>query len=190
MLQAMDIGYDATERLFSLVSRQKRIAAVMQTKSWLVIEAFVAQKGPKVMLDLLTLAPGEKTLRECVLGSLSVLKIVTSHPTGRVHTAKAQFDEYYSSGYVLIDVVENAAEAVDTEAVVEALKVVCNLVSPPYALHSTDAKSQSGKLQRSHSIDGKSFSVFDYARMEETFEAGRKHIREAFGVKSLLNLLF
>ena len=54
----------------------------MQTKSWLVIDAFVAQGGPKVMLDLLTLAPGEKTLRECVLGSLSVLKLVTLHPNG------------------------------------------------------------------------------------------------------------
>ena len=69
ILQAIDIGHDATEKLFSLVSRHKRIAAIMQTKSWLVIDAFVAQGGPKVMLDLLTLAPGEKTLRECVLGS-------------------------------------------------------------------------------------------------------------------------
>ena len=197
IFQAMDIGQDAVDRLFSLVNRQKRIAAVMQTKKWLVVEAFIAQGGPKVMLDLLTLAPGEKSLRECVLGSLSVLKIVTSHPSGRVATAKTQFDEHYSSSYVLMDVVESAAEAVDTEAVVEALKVVCNLVMPPSVLYASEYKTkdksaaaEGGSLQRAHSVDGKSFSVFDYARMEETFDVGRKSVQEASGVKALLKLLF
>ncbi len=201
ILQAIDIGHDATEKLFSLVSRHKRIAAIMQTKSWLVIDAFVAQGGPKVMLDLLTLAPGEKTLRECVLGSLSVLKLVTLHPNGRVATANARttqlgFDEDYSSGYVLIDIIESAAEAVDTEAVVEALKVTCNLVSAPHVLLKAENKSakersaNAGKLQRSHSVEGKSMPIFDYGRMEETFLVGRKHVEQARGVKGLLNLLF
>jgi len=201
ILQAIDIGHDATEKLFSLVSRHKRIAAIMQTKSWLVIDAFVAQGGPKVMLDLLTLAPGEKTLRECVLGSLSVLKLVTLHPNGRVATATARttqlgFDEDYSSGYVLIDIIESAAEAVDTEAVVEALKVTCNLVSAPHVLLKAENKSakersaNAGKLQRSHSVEGKSMPIFDYGRMEETFLVGRKHVEQARGVKGLLNLLF
>ena len=197
MFRAMDIGHDATDRLFSMVSRQKRIAAVMQAKTWLVIEAFCAQGGPMVLLDLLTKAPGEKSLRECVLGSLSVLKLVTLHPTGRVATAKAHFGEYFSSGYILMDIIESAAEAVDTEAVVEALKVICNLVIAPLALSASEHKSHKekasvpigGPLQRTHSAGG-NLTVFDYARLEETYVNGRQNIAQAYGVKVLLKLLF
>jgi len=199
MFQAIDIGQDATERMFSVVHRNRRVAAALQTKPWLVVEAFAAQNGPKVMLDLLQVAPGDKNLRECVIGSLSVLKIVTLHPSGRVATSAAQFREWCTSAYVLIDIIESAAKYVDTDAVLDALKVLCNLVAPPPALSNMDALASNynakdsnklGKLPRAQSVDGKTFSVFDYHRMEETFAPARKHVQEARGVKSLLNLLF
>ena len=192
LFQAIDITQDATDRYFSMVNRQKRIAAVMQTKSWLVIEAFIAQDGPKVMLDLLCFAPGDQVLRECVSSSLTVLKIVTAHPSGRVATASSKLDTNYTSGYLLVDIIGSAADAVDTDVVVESLKVLCNMLVSPHALQNAETKDvqRSNRLQRSQSMDGKSLAVFDYDRMEETFMTARKHIQEARGVRMLLNLLF
>ena len=194
MFQAMDIGHDATDRIFNIVDRNKRVSAAMQARPWLVVDALIAQGGPKIMLDLLQVAPGDKHLRECVVGSLSVLRIITLHPSGRVSTAMAQFKDWCTSAYVLIDIIESAAKYVDTDAVVDALKVLCNLVAPPPGLRGTDFTnkdiSRAGKLTRTQSADGKPFAVFDYDRMEETFAPARKHVQEAHGVKSLLNLLF
>ena len=106
------------------------------------------------------------------------------------------FDEDYSSGYVLIDIIESAAEAVDTEAVVEALKVTCNLVSAPHVLLKAENKSAKERSANGENSSARTASrenqcaIFDYGRMEETFLVGRKHVEQARGVKGLLNLLF
>ena len=100
---------------------------------WLVMDAFIAQDGHLVMLALLNVAPGDRHFHDCVPASLSVLRAATLHPGARTATAAAVLSDpsHVPAMQVLMDIAARAAGAQDSEAVIDALHVVCNLVAPP-----------------------------------------------------------
>ena len=85
------------------------------------------------MLALLNVAPGDRHFHDCVPASLSVLRAATLHPGARAATAAAVLSDpsHVPAMQVLMDIAARAAGAQDSEAVIDSLHVVCNLVAPP-----------------------------------------------------------
>ena len=140
--RAIDLGQAATDRNLHVASHNPKVATALQRHRWLVMDAFVAQEGPDVLLALVQAAPGDRHFHECVPAGLAVMRIATLYPAAKVATAGVALrapgdDEHAESSTassVLLEIASRAAAAQDSDAVLDALHIVCNLVSPPPAL--------------------------------------------------------
>ena len=223
--RAIDLGQAATDRNLHVASHNPKVATALQRHRWLVMDAFVAQEGPDVLLALVQAAPGDRHFHECVPAGLAVMRIATLYPAAKVATAGVALrapgdDEHAESSTassVLLEIASRAAAAQDSDAVLDALHIVCNLVSPPPALaasvHAAAAavandatttpskpstkdggtptagrrKSKGGALGGGGNKDAAAGGGL--AAIEARMRPARAALREAGGIRGLLSLL-
>ena len=199
--RAVDLGQAATDRNLRLATHDPRVAASLLKSPWLVMDAFVAQDGHLVMLALLNVAPGDRHFHDCVPASLSVLRAATLHPGARAATAAAVLSDpsHVPAMQVLMDIAARAAGAQDSEAVIDSLHVVCNLVAPPpnmgavaAAATAFDRSGQphpstpaSAKKRRPERSDAERFA----AGVEARLRPARAALRESGGIRAILSML-
>ena len=199
--RAVDLGQAATDRNLRLATHDPRVAASLLKSPWLVMDAFVAQDGHLVMLALLNVAPGDRHFHDCVPASLSVLRAATLHPGARAATAAAVLSDpsHVPAMQVLMDIAARAAGAQDSEAVIDSLHVVCNLVAPPpnmgavaAAATAFDRSGQphpstpaSAKKRRPERSDAERFA----AGVEARLRPARAALRESRGIRAILSML-
>ena len=195
----MDLGLAATERNLRLATHDPRVAAALLKSPWLVMDAFIAQDGHLVMLALLNVAPGDRHFHDCVPASLSVLRAATLHPGARTATAAAVLSDpsHVPAMQVLMDIAARAAGAQDSEAVIDALHVVCNLVAPPPNMGAVASAATAGsaphpstpasgvKKKRPERSDAERFG----AQVEARLRPARAALRESGGIRALLSML-
>ena len=99
-----------------------------------------------MMLALMNVAPGDRHFHDCVPYSLEVLRMATLHPSARASTVGVVLGEpsHAPALTVLMEIAHKAAGAQDSESVLDALHIVCNLVSPPPALAAAEAATAGG----------------------------------------------
>ena len=197
--RAVDLGLAATERNLRLATHDPRVAAALLKSPWLVMDAFIAQDGHLVMLALLNVAPGDRHFHDCVPASLSVLRAATLHPGARTATAAAVLSDpsHVPAMQVLMDIAARAAGAQDSEAVIDALHVVCNLVAPPPNMGAVASAATAGsaphpstpasgvKKKRPERSDAERFG----AQVEARLRPARAALRESGGIRALLSML-
>ena len=197
--RAVDLGLAATERNLRLATHDPRVAAALLKSPWLVMDAFIAQDGHLVMLALLNVAPGDRHFHDCVPASLSVLRAATLHPGARTATAAAVLSDpsHVPAMQVLMDIAARAAGAQDSEAVIDALHVVCNLVAPPPNMGAVASAATAGsaphpstpasgvKKKRPERNDAERFG----AQVEARLRPARAALRESGGIRALLSML-
>ena len=200
--RAVDLGQAATDRNLRLATHDPRVAASLLKSPWLVMDAFVAQDGHLVMLALLNVAPGDRHFHDCVPASLSVLRAATLHPGARAATAAAVLSDpsHVPAMQVLMDIAARAAGAQDSEAVIDSLHVVCNLVAPPPNMGAVAAaatafdrsvqphsstQEASAKKRRPERSDAERFA----AGVESRLRQARAALRESGGIRAILSML-
>ena len=207
----VDLSHAATDRNLRQASHDRNTASLMQRQNWLPwwpIDAFIAQGGHEIVLALMSVAAGDRHFHECVPAGLATLRIATLHPAAREATTTVSVVTYGNTSLtaadVLLEISARAAGAQDAETAIDALHVLCQLVAPPPALVTKESVDSVAALKKgrtpkkllsrrgslvttrvdaSGSVDGNG-AVFD-----QTLQPGRASVREAGGLRALLQML-